>query len=32
VAASDLQELKNDENVARILPNTRVLRTTFVVR
>jgi hypothetical protein len=32
VAASDLQELKNDENVARILPNTRVLRTTFLVR
>ena len=32
VVASDLQELKNDENVARILPNTRVLRTTFVVR
>jgi hypothetical protein len=32
VVASDLQELKNDENVARILPNTRVLRTTFSVR
>ena len=32
VVASDLQELKNDENVARILPNTRVLRTTFAVR
>ena len=32
VVASDLQEVKNDENVTRILPNTRVLRTTFVVR
>ncbi len=29
---SDFQETRNTENVARILPNTRVLRTTFVVR
>ena len=29
---SDHQESRNMENVARILPNTRVLRTTFVVR
>ncbi|MDQ2967850.1 MAG: S8 family serine peptidase [Actinomycetota bacterium] len=28
--ASDYQEAKNMENVARILPNTRTLRTTFV--
>jgi hypothetical protein len=27
---SDYQETKNMENVARILPNTRTLRTTFV--
>jgi subtilisin family serine protease len=27
---SDYQEAKNMENVARILPNTRTLRTTFV--
>jgi subtilisin family serine protease len=30
--ASDYQELKNDENVPRILPNTRELRATFRVR
>ena len=29
--ASDYQETKNMENVARILPNTRTVRTTFVV-
>ena len=29
---SDYQESRNMENVARILPNTRILRTTFVVR
>ena len=29
---SDYQETRNMENVARILPNTRVLETTFVVR
>jgi subtilisin family serine protease len=29
---SDYQETKNTENVARILPNTRELRTTFTVR
>lgn len=29
---SDYQESRNMENVAAILPNTRVLRTTFVVR
>ena len=28
---SDYQETRNTENVARILPNTRVLETTFVV-
>ena len=27
---SDYQETKNMENVARILPNTRTVRTTFV--
>jgi subtilisin family serine protease len=32
VSVSDYQEAKNMENVARILPNTRVFRTTFVVR
>ena len=32
VSVSDYQEAKNMEDVARILPNTRVLRTTFVVR
>ena len=29
---SDYQETRNMENVGRILPNTRVLQTTFVVR
>ena len=29
---SDYQESRNMENVARILPNTRILQTTFVVR
>ena len=29
---SDYQETKNTENVARILPNTRILTTTFTVR
>ena len=29
---SDYQESRNMENVAKILPNTRVLRTTFTVR
>jgi hypothetical protein len=29
---SDFQETKNTENVARILPNTRVLTSTFRVR
>jgi hypothetical protein len=28
--AADYQETKNMENVARILPNTRTVRTTFV--
>jgi subtilisin family serine protease len=28
---SDRQESKNDENVARVLPNTRIVRTTIVV-
>jgi subtilisin family serine protease len=28
----DYQETKNTENVARILPNTRILTTTFTVR
>jgi hypothetical protein len=32
ISISDYQEAKNMEDVARILPNTRVLRTTFVVR
>jgi len=32
VTASDHQEAKNMENVAPVLPNTRVLRTTFTVR
>jgi subtilisin family serine protease len=31
VRASDFQELKNMEDVAGILPNTRLLRTTFAV-
>jgi hypothetical protein len=30
--ASDYQELKNNENVSQILPNTRTLRATFRVR
>ncbi|HEU0245672.1 MAG TPA: S8 family serine peptidase [Gaiellaceae bacterium] len=30
--ASDYQETKNTENVARILPNTRMLTTTFRMR
>ena len=29
---SDFQETRNNENVPRILPNTRVLRATFTVR
>jgi hypothetical protein len=29
---SDYQETRNNENVPRILPNTRILRTTFTVR
>jgi hypothetical protein len=32
VRASDFQETRNMEDVPRILPNTRELRTTFVVR
>ena len=32
VRASDYQEAKNTENVARILPNTRTLAVTFRVR
>lgn len=31
LSVADRQEAKNNENVARILPNTRVVRTTFVV-
>jgi subtilisin family serine protease len=31
VQASDLQETRNNENVPRILPNTRRLQATFVV-
>jgi subtilisin family serine protease len=31
VTVADYQETKNMENVARVLPNTRTLRTTFVV-
>jgi subtilisin family serine protease len=31
VAVADYQETKNNENVLRILPNTRLFRTTFVV-
>jgi len=31
-SAADYQETKNQEGVARILPNTRTLRTSFVVR
>jgi len=30
LTVSDYQEAKNMENVARILPNTRTVRTTFV--
>jgi hypothetical protein len=30
LTVSDYQETKNMENVARILPNTRTVRTTFV--
>ena len=32
VLVSDYQESKNMENVHRILPNTRRLKTAFVVR
>jgi Subtilase family len=32
VQASDLQETRNNENVPRILPNTRRLKATFSVR
>ncbi len=32
LSVSDYQETKNMENVGPILPNTRVLRTTFTVR
>jgi hypothetical protein len=32
VRVSDYQETKNTENVARILPNTRTLTTTFRLR
>jgi hypothetical protein len=32
VSVSDHQEAKNMEDVARILPNTRVLRASFTVR
>ena len=32
IRVSDYQEAKNDENVPRILPNTRTLTTTFTVR
>jgi subtilisin family serine protease len=32
IRASDYQETKNTENVRRILPNTRTLRTTFTLR
>ena len=32
IRASDYQESKNTENVARILPNTRWLTTTFTIR
>ena len=32
VSAADYQETKNMEDVGPILPNTRVLRTTVVVR
>ena len=32
VQASDYQESKNMEDVLRILPNTRIFRTSFAVR
>jgi hypothetical protein len=32
VRVSDYQETQNTENVARILPNTRTLRVTFLLR
>jgi len=32
VTAADYQELKNNENVTRILPNTRVFRARFTAR
>jgi hypothetical protein len=32
VRVSDYQETKNTENVARILPNTRVLTGKFTIR
>jgi hypothetical protein len=32
ISVSDYQETKNTENVARILPNTRTVSTTFSVR
>jgi len=32
VSVADYQETKNNENVSRILPNTRVLQRTIVVR
>ncbi len=32
VRVSDYQETKNTENVARILPNTRVFTATFTIR
>jgi ABC-type glucose/galactose transport system permease subunit len=32
LVVSDYQELKNMENVRRILPNTAQLRTAFLVR
>jgi hypothetical protein len=32
VQVSDYQESKNTENVARILPNTRIVSTVFIVR
>ena len=32
VTAADMQETKNNENQSRILPNTRTLRTSFLVK
>jgi hypothetical protein len=32
VEVSDYQETRNMENSGRVLPNTRVLRTSFVVQ